>query len=105
MGTIVSTFSDLLVGPYAAAGNQNAWFQDQIQIAGDAAGPFDESFAQRGDSGSLVVAFETGEPPAPPFSPVVRGTDPVGLYFAGDGPFGWANPLDAVLDELRIPQL
>jgi hypothetical protein len=55
----------------------------------------------------LVVAFETGEPPAPPFPPVVRGTDPIGLVFAAlpAQSLCWANPLDAVLDELGIPQL
>lgn len=99
-GSIISLFSDLFVGPYV--NGLNAWFEDQIQITGDGAQPFSKG----GDSGSLVVAFETGEPQAVPFPAVVRGTDPIGLVFSGGGgPLTWANPLDAVLDELVIPQL
>lgn len=100
MGRIVSMSFDTLVGPYVGGGS--AWFEDQMLIQ-----PFDvvAPFAQSGDSGSLVVAFETGEPPTFAFPPVVRGTDPVGLVFGKNGSFGVANPLDAVLDELGIPQL
>lgn len=98
MGRIVSAFSDGLFGPYS--GNQFAWFEDQIAILGDAGRPF----VQGGDSGSLLVALETGQPQTMAFPAVIRGTDPIGLIFAG-GVIGYANPLDAVLDELGIPQL
>ena len=99
MGRIVSAFFDTLA---TYVGGGFAWFEDQLLIQ-----PFDvrRPFVQPGDSGSLVVAFETGEPPTFALPPVVRGTDPVGLIFGMNGSFGVANPLDAVLDELGIPQL
>ncbi|MGZ8932947.1 MAG: hypothetical protein ACXW06_06685 [Halobacteriota archaeon] len=105
MGTIISAFNDVLVGPYNDnnGNDQYLWFEDQIIILGDPGRPF----FQPGDSGSLLVAFETGQPQTLSFPPVFRGTDPIGLLFASSptGQFGYANPLDAVLDELGIPQL
>lgn len=96
MGTILSPFYDGWFGPYS--NGQKAWFLDQIVVLGDPGQPF----IDLGDSGSLLVTFETG---GPPFPPVTRGTDPIGLLFAGGGQVGYANPLDAVLDGLSIPQL
>jgi hypothetical protein len=101
MGTIISVSADGLVGPYV--NDKFAWFMDQILIAGDDGRPF----AKRGDSGALVVALETGQPQNLPFPPVIRGTDPIALHFAAakGTSLALANPLDAVLDALGIPQL
>jgi hypothetical protein len=84
-GTILSPFFDTFVGPYA--GGQNAWFEDQLRIQGDGGRPF----TSPGDSGSLVVTFDTGEP--------------VGMVMSGAGNRSTANPIDVVLDRLTIPQL
>ncbi len=86
IGTISSLWLDTFVGPYDTG--QRAWFEDQVQIIG-ANGPF----SRRGDSGSLIVDFETREP--------------IGLLFAGmlDGSFTLANPIHEVLNRLQIPQI
>jgi len=84
IGKIISVSYDLFVGPYA--NGQNAWFENQIRIEGDN-GPF----SRPGDSGSLVVDFET--------------RDPLGLLFSGGGNFTNANPLDEVMSRLGIPQI
>lgn len=83
-GTIVSTFYDTRVGPYANGGF--AWFEDQIRIRGDGG-----AFSAPGDSGSLVVDFETKEP--------------IGLLFSGSTAGSNANPLDQVLSRLGIREL
>jgi hypothetical protein len=84
VGKIISVSIDTWVTGYA--NNQRAWFDDQIEIEGEG-GPF----SRPGDSGSLVLDFETREP--------------IGLLFAGIGNFSFANPIDEVLNRLAIPQI
>ena len=84
IGKIISVSHDGWVGPYATG--QNAWFKNQIRIEGEN-GPF----SQPGDSGSLVVDFET--------------TQPIGLLFSGSGNMANANPIHEVLRRLNIPQI
>jgi hypothetical protein len=83
IGSIVSVSYDCSV---AYPNGQSAWFANQIRIEGEN-GPF----ARRGDSGSLVVDFETRAP--------------IGLLFAGRGDRGIANPIHQVLTYLSIPQI
>jgi len=59
-------------------------FIDQIEIT-PAVG--EQKFSAPGDSGSLVLD---------------RNNNAVGLLFAGDGEFTWANPIQTVLDEFDI---
>jgi hypothetical protein len=99
-GVIASTSWDGYIDGYY---DGKAWFEDQITIVSDTPG---QIFSAGGDSGSLVVTYETGEPPTLALPPAIRGTDPVGLLFAGTGTgTGYANPLDAVLDELAIDKI
>ena len=84
VGTITSIAWDGFVGPYA--NGRNAWFEDQIRITGE--GPFAGRFSARGDSGSLIVDFATGEP--------------LGLLFASGTT---ANPINQVMTRLTIPQV
>jgi hypothetical protein len=81
-GQIISVSFDTMIGPYA--NGLSALFVNQIRIQGDSG-----AFAQPGDSGSLVVDFETRAP--------------IGLHFAGSGIFGIANPLEEVMVRLGIP--
>jgi hypothetical protein len=81
---VVSISNDTWVGPYA--NGRNAWFKNQVKIDGEG-GPF----ARPGDSGSLVVDFETRKP--------------IGLLFAALGNSAWANPIHEVLRRLNIPQV
>jgi len=85
IGKITSVSYDTWVGPYDN-NNQNAWFENQIEIEGEN-GPFSD----HGDSGSLIVDFET--------------LKPIGLLFCGDGNFTYANPIHEVLVRLAIPQI
>lgn len=82
-GIITSVSYDNWIGPY---NGQNAYFKDQIRIKGE-----DGPFAIPGDSGALVVDFETREP--------------IGLLFSRGGDFGNANPIHEVLARLNIPQI
>jgi hypothetical protein len=84
IGTIISVSYDGWVGPYE--NGQSAWFENQIRIEGKN-GPF----SQPGDSGSLVVDFDTREP--------------IGMLFSGLENFTNANPLDEVMKRLSIPQI
>ena len=63
---------------------QSASFDNQIAIA-DISGPF----SRNGDSGSLIVTDDASR-------------NPVGLLFAGGAGTTFANPIDAVLDALRV---
>ncbi len=58
-----------------------ARFMNQIGIISDS--NFSGAFGGPGDSGSLIVSRD--------------GRNPVGLLFAGGGPFTFANPIDVVL--------
>jgi hypothetical protein len=89
VGKIDSLWRDTFVGPYP--NGQNAWFEDQIVIAGE--GPFAGAFLEAGDSGSLLLDFDTSEP--------------IGLLFAAvnGGSTALANRLDRVMSGLSIPQL
>jgi hypothetical protein len=84
IGKVVSVSYDHWVGPYA--NGLNAWFKNQVRIEGEN-GPF----ARGGDSGSLVVDFETRRP--------------IGLLFSIRGDSANANPIHEVLGRLNIPQL
>ena len=81
-GYISSVDADIIVEYYEECGfgSRIAWFEDQIMIKGG-------GFSKPGDSGSLVVT--TGRCP-----------QPVGLLFAGGGPYTFANPIDKVLELL-----
>jgi hypothetical protein len=88
VGTIRSLWWDGFVGPYP--NGQNAWFEDQVEIAGE--GAFAGAFAGSGDSGSLVLDFDTREP--------------IGMFFAFQGGgTSKANRIDRVMSGLSIPQL
>lgn len=82
-GEITDTAYDALVGVNGAS----AKFENQIRI--ERSTSF-SSFAEGGDSGSLVLQKSTRKA--------------IGLYFAGppSGSYGVANPIAAVLDELEI---
>ena len=72
-------------------GNRIARFSSQITVNGAA------GFIDAGDSGSLLVTYDAGQP-------VAGGKDPVGLLFAGneDGSIAIATPIQAVLDALDV---
>jgi hypothetical protein len=84
IGKIISLWHDTWIGPYS--NGQNAWFKNQIRIEGEN-GPF----AGPGDSGSLVVDFETAQP--------------IGLLFSGGGNMTNANPIPSVMSRLNISQI
>lgn len=84
IGRIVSVSHDAFIGGYP--NGQNAWFKNQVRIEGEG-GPF----SRPGDSGSLVVDFETRRP--------------IGLLFSGGGKFTNANPIHEVMQRLSIPQM
>jgi hypothetical protein len=65
-------------------GSKIASFVNLIAIKGAGSVPF----SQGGDSGSLIVDAVT--------------LNPVGLLFAGDNNFTWANPIDSVLDYFGV---
>lgn len=83
-GEITDVAYDALVG---MDGADSAKFENQIRIERS---PSYGSFAEGGDSGSLVLQKDTRKA--------------VGLYFAGppSGGYGVANPISAVLRELEI---
>jgi hypothetical protein len=86
IGKIISVWYDTTVGPYA--GGNFAYFEDQIRIEEE-----NGVFAQKGDSGSLVVDYETKAP--------------VGLHMSANptGTLATSNPLDFVMLKLGIPQI
>lgn len=82
-GQITDVAYDAVVG----MNDTSAMFEDQIRIE---RAPSNATFAEGGDSGSLVLQKNTRKA--------------IGLYFAGpqSGSYGVANPLKAVLEELEI---
>lgn len=84
-GIIQSAFFDVTVGPYQ--NGRNAFFTNQLRIVGENG----QTFSERGDSGSVVIDYETREP--------------LGLLFSGGGVHTNANRLYDVLTALRLDQM
>jgi len=81
---------DALIGMDHLDASKVAFFEDQMRI--EKVAPY-SSFAEGGDSGSLVI------------NPIAKRA--VGLYFAGppSGVYGVANHIEDVLKELEIKLL
>lgn len=80
-GFVFSTSMTVDVDFGDATNPRVARFMNQIGIISDS--NYFDAFGGPGDSGSLIVSRD--------------GRNPVGLLFAGGGPFTFANPIDVVL--------
>ena len=89
-GVVTDVSYDALIGMDHLDANKVAFFEDQMRI--EKVAPY-SSFAEGGDSGSLVIN-----------KPTKRA---VGLYFAGppSGAYGVANHIEDVLKELEVKLL
>lgn len=83
IGTVIWAFWE---GFLSGAAGGNLWFVNQLVVLGQ-----DGPFVVGGDSGALVVDFETGTP--------------IGLVVGGNRDQAFVSPIQEVMNRLNIPQI